>query len=349
MKEKEILSTAINNFQSVTGVVLNQLKKPANNEKADAYVSLRRGKEEFRFYVEIKNELREIHLSQVVEQFGQSKKDWLLVSQYIPKPIRKKLKSLGINYLEASGNCHIYRENIFFFINDQSVKEVRKSSNTSLWNSTGLKFLYAVIRQEDILNKPYREIAEQANVSIGTIGKYIKELENENFIVNTPQGIITKNKKELINKWVTLYHVVLRPKLLIGRFKPVDKHMWEGLGGVRRVDVDFVTDDGKWQKDVYWTGEMAGYLITSKLTPEIITAYTRLTKAELMKQLKLIPDENGKIEILNAFWPKRETQEQENKVKIASYLLVYADLLGNYDSRNREIAEQIKKEHLDDK
>ena len=88
-----------------------------------------------------------------------------------------------------------------------------------------------------------------------------------------------------------------------------------------------------------WGGECAASIMTKNLTPSNFTIYTNTTWQSLGKSLKLIPDENGKIEILRLFYDT----EEGNTV---SPLLTYADLMGSGDSRNIETAEIILNNEL---
>lgn len=88
-----------------------------------------------------------------------------------------------------------------------------------------------------------------------------------------------------------------------------------------------------------WGGECAAGIMTNNLTPANFTIYTDATWQAVGKSLKLIPDDNGKIEILRLFC----NAAQNN---IASPLLTYADLMGSGDSRNIETAEIILNNEL---
>ena len=121
----------------------------------------------------------------------------------------------------------------------------------------------------------------------------------------------------MIERWAEAYKTNLRPKLLKGNFKFLDKEMnksWKTLNG----------DNFK------WGGENAGALLTKFLQPEKFIIYTK-DKNELMKSLKLVPDPLGEIEVLDQFWFDKESDEN-----IVPSLLAYADLITSLDSRNIE-------------
>src|SRR5882672_6270727 len=101
MREREILQQAMQYFNKVTGAVLKELPGRKLTNKADAVVELRFGNQRAQFLVEIKNEIRQINLPRILDQIGRERQEWLLVCQYIPKPLKENLKEQAINYLEA--------------------------------------------------------------------------------------------------------------------------------------------------------------------------------------------------------------------------------------------------------
>jgi hypothetical protein len=80
------------------------------------------------------------------------------------------------------------------------------------------------------------------------------------------------------------------------------------------------------------------------LKPVAQTVYVLPEKrADLLRKwaptYRLRPDVEGEIEVLDAFW---EFEEVAGREALAPPLLVYADLLGTLDPRNREVAEQLQ-------
>lgn len=93
-------------------------------------------------------------------------------------------------------------------------------------------------------------------------------------------------------------------------------------------------------------GEPAAEIITGYLRPEIYTFYTELTKPELIKGAKLIPDPNGKIQVFKKFWKKDYPVTMGEY--IAHPLLIYADLVITDDPRCIETAQMIYDQYLKD-
>jgi hypothetical protein len=337
MEEEKILQKAIYQFTKLTGVgvkILGNQIKNNNRDHVDAFIELKAGNQAIRFFVNIKNEIREQTLPDLFKQMHKNPGEWLLVCRYIPMPLKEILKDQGINYLETAGNCYIRKEGLLLYINGKAVTKERQPKEGKVWKTAGIKFLFGILIQPELLNEPYRKMAETTGVALGNIGPFLGELKKEGFlkegIENGIPILFLENTEALRNKWTGLFNAVLKPKLKQGRFKFADKQTidaWEKI-----PDAGF-----------YWGGEPAGALLTKQLRPEILTIYTNQPKITLMKQLKLIPDPEGNIEILELFWYEQLT----NKQKTVPPLLAYADLVNSLDSRNREIAERIKQQYLE--
>jgi hypothetical protein len=89
-----------------------------------------------------------------------------------------------------------------------------------------------------------------------------------------------------------------------------------------------------------WGGEPAGDILTDYLHPGELTMYTTETKAELMKNYKLIPDNNGNIKIYQRFW------ENATEANTVPPLLVYTDLINAGDRRSFDTAQKIYNDYL---
>ena len=340
MSEQNILYTALDKLHELTGLAyeVSETEYLLDGNVIDTLISIGSVKKLSRFNVEVKHELRSAQLPRILHQLDLvNGYATLIISQYIPKPLKQELKSLGVNYLEAAGNAFIKTEEIFVYINDQPVTETRLPAEGKLWNPTGLKFLFAILQFPDLINQPYRRIAQFSNIALGTVGSLINELETEGFLKAGSSGQIRnfkfiEQKDRLVQKWAELFRAVLRPKLLKGTYRLMNQ---ENFKDWQNID----------QKDFLWGGEAAGALLTNYLSPEKLTIYTEVSPSKLMKELKLIPDKNGSIEIMDQFWISQ--YEPNEIVRTIPFLLAYAELITSFDSRCQETALRIKQKYLE--
>lgn len=337
MKEGDILYQAIHQFTAITQANL-KLVDATKQKAVNLKVALQFGNQKTYFEILLKNEIRQLHVPNIIEKIGIHKGDWLLVCQYIPKPVKETLKNNGINYLEAAGNCFIQKQGLFFYINDQQVTPLRQTATGKLWKNAGLRLIFAILQNDDLLNQPYREIAQKANIALGNIGDLLQELQQEGYTKikkeKNKKHLYFERKEALQKKWIELFVTILRPKLIAGRFRfmtPADKARWKDMN----------------LTNAYWGGETAGALLTNYLEPEIFTLYTNQPKTEIMKIGRLLPDKNGEVELLDRFWNTTQDLNNTTDKKTVPPLLAYAELITSMDSRNRETAERIKQQYLE--
>lgn len=331
MGENQIIQAAIQHFNDHTGLKMHELrqkpKKMPKNKVPDTGVEIQAQGKTYNFWVDVKNELRQVHLGHIIKDLAKDHENWLLICQYISKTNRKLLKEEGINYLDASGNCNIRSGALILYINDQKVAPQRESNSGKLWKPAGLKLIFSLLLNPELINEPYRVIEQQSKIGLGTIGTMLKELEKEKYFSRYNDKYILENREALVNRWIETYYAILRPKLIQGKFRfatPKDRDNWKNVQ----------------LNQMLWGGEPAGALLTKYLHPEKFTIYSDLPKTEVMKQLRLIPAPDGELELLKPFW-NTENQNQQT----VPPLLAYAELNASIDSRNRETAERIKKQY----
>jgi len=334
MKEREIIEAATHNLGKITGARFSIKTFEDRETNADAIAVLKFQNQQQNFHIEVKNEVRSFQLPQLIRQIEkQPGFNWILLAQYIPSTIKAELKEKEINYLEASGNCYIKTAGFYFFINDKKVTETRLPKEGKLWNPTGLKFLFVLLVQPNLINGSYRDIAKSAGIALGNVGPLLAELREEGFLKTgnskTDMNFLD-NAAILTNRWTELYGTILKPKLRIGRFRGINqKEDWQ---------------KGQ-SKNYIWGGENAGAILTKYLQPEFFTLYSRHSKSILMKEERLVPDPNGNIDLLQQFWSD-ELQQNQTNPRVVPPLLAFAELSTNKDSRNHETAERIKNQYL---
>jgi hypothetical protein len=87
--------------------------------------------------------------------------------------------------------------------------------------------------------------------------------------------------------------------------------------------------------------EPAGALLTRFLRPAELTLYTEEKRIEIMKGLRLLPEDKGNVKLFQKFW------RDDGKLKnMMPPLLVYVDLMNTGERRCIETAQKIYDEYL---
>ncbi len=262
------------------------------------------------------------------------KQQILLVTQYVTPQIATELASKGINYLDCAGNClvrYMKRGSLIFQISNQGRKNPESQTRTySVFQDAGLKVVFYLLQNADNIKKPYREIKEQTGVSLGSVKNVLDELARRGFVCDTQCGRVLKDKRELLDLWVSNYNEVLKPKLSVGTmaFRTEEKRSgWKDL---------------KLPQGMMWGGEPAANITDGYLQPGSFDIYTELPAAHLMRTGAVKQDADGEIHLYNRFW------NWETTGKTVSAILIYADLMGSGNSRCLEAAQRILENELKD-
>jgi len=284
------------------------------------------------FTIEARNELRKENKGFLLTRLEQlstlTKRPTLVIGKYIALDVAKELKENGINYLDVAGNCYIKNKELVIYIAGQKVQRKDKTNQTKAFQEAGIKIIFNLLSNPENLQLSYRELAELADVSIGSVSNVMNELEGQNFILKTKLKRVIKNNSALLERWVVAYQDVLRPRLVKKqmRFTNIDAAKnWQQL-----------TFNKEEEGITLWGGEPAAAILTNQLIPEKFSIYTTESWQTIGQEIGLVPDNEGTVEILQLFW-----NDNNNTKQVAPALLVYADLMGSGYGRNIEMAKII--------
>ncbi|SRX76310.1 type IV toxin-antitoxin system AbiEi family antitoxin [Aequorivita antarctica] len=304
----------------------------SNRNNYDALLTIN----DLQFIVETKSTVRTSNQGFVLAQLEEIKNDSnrpiVLIAEYISKKATQELKERGINYIDVAGNAYIKYKDLAIFVEGQKTTKKDKTNQSRAFQETGLKILFHLLNNPEHLQDSYRVIAEQANVSIGSVSNVMAELEELHYLLKINNERILKNTSDLLERWVVDFNAVLRPRILRKRMRFIDP---EQLKNWRNIDIH--SQNGF----ILWGGEPGAAILTESLRPEEFTVFTNLELSEVASKLHLIPSEDGNIEILQKFW-----RNDTNGSQTAPPLLIYADLMNSGYGRNIETAKKILENEL---
>jgi len=258
----------------------------------------------------------------------------IIITDHVSAKMANILKNANIFFMDSSANSYIKAEGIYLYNYEKSsAKSVSHKKAGSIFYATGLKFIFSMLISNELLNDNYRKISEIADISLGSIGWIVHRLKAEGYILNTENDKkIVVNKKEILKKWIENYPEKLRHKLIKGRYKFLNFEAYKNWKNI-------VLSNPK----SLWGGEAAAEKMTGYLNAKIITIYTKENHMDLVKKLRLVPDDKGNVEILEMFWDPNYLSKNDETVPP---LLTYADLIISENERNFEGAKIIYEKYL---
>lgn len=331
MEEQDIIHTTLENLKKNTGIT-GKWKDNVRNKKEgiDGTIELKINNKKYLLYTEIKTELRNHQLPQI-EKFAKLYTPFLVISKRIFPSIKETLRANHISYLEGNGSVFLKNEDVYIWIDNERSLPKTKVKGTNAFTKAGLKIILHFLLDNTIVNLTYRQIAAITDTSIANINYVINGLIAGGFLIRLDKRRLSLiNKKKLLEKWIDAYEEKLKPKILVGTFrflKQEDFMQWKTLHLQTGKD--------------YWGGEPGGNLLTDYLQPETLTLYTMQSRADLIKNLRLIPDENGNVIVYKKFWNLNNVNWN-----IAPPALIYADLINTGDRRCMETAQKVYNEYL---
>jgi len=331
MKERDLVHIALENLEKAT-----QYKgtwKEAENTNNDGTIEFDINGKLIKVNVEIKKELRNHHLQNIFQR-ALLMTPMIVIANNIFPNLKKELRENHIGYIEACGNAYLKIENILIWIEGRKILKVEKETTNRAFTKTGLKVVFIILQNEELINKPYRELARIAEVGLGNINYIFKGLKETGFLIRlNKDNYKLGNKKELLDRWLTGYAERLRPTLEIGTFRFLKNEDFINWGNLHLQN-----------KKTYWGGEPAGNKLTNYLRPEILTLYTTEPRHELIKHYRMVPDPGGNIKIFRKFW-----HDDVANLDLAPPLLIYTDLVNTGDDRCIETANMIFDEFFKEK
>jgi len=325
-KERDILIEAVNSLLKYTNI---QVVIEDGRLRYDAFLVI----EGEKFVVEIKPEITKgnkgIALMEMKSISRENNLPILLVTKYIPSEIVKEYVNEGVNCLDVAGNCNIRHNKLFLLIDGKKIERMAKVNQPRAFQEAGIKLIFQFLVTPEKTQSTYRELAELTNISLGSVAAIMQELTDLNFILKTKQTKKLKNTKELLNRWIIAYHDVLRPRLLLKQMRFINQNSYIKW---KEISLD------QPNTHAFWGGEPAANLLNGYLHPGIFTIYTE-GNWQNFKDIGLIPDENGKVEVLEMFW-------SDLTFNGVPPILIYADLMCSGSDRNVETANLILNNEL---
>ena len=348
MWEDDILDQAIAAADREIGIDIAILQREyalKNHKRADAVIKVANGNK--KIFAEVKKWAAQNEKAAITQLLAMGPKDQvILIADYVNPNMAERFKKMDLQFIDTAGNAYINQKPIFIYITGKKPEEqifiTKQAMKTGrAFQQTGLKVIYLFLREQELLNAPYRDIAKRAKVALGNIGWIIGDLVNQGYVreeIKTKKRTIERYE-DLLNKWVEEYPQKLKPKITLGLFTANE---------FRREEINLAEFNG------LWGGEVAAEKYTHFLTPKDITIYIDKFNArdligkERLRKLKRDEAADIRIELNEIFWQEENTDNYYDiKNEFTDPILTYADLMATGDPRNIETARRLYERIID--
>lgn len=314
--QPEIIYQALELLQQETGLTAEILEEGLLELKGEG--------EPIPFRVVQYNEPRNYQLAAIMA-LKEAHPHLMVIARQLFPGIREQLHAHNIAYLDTQGNIFLKAGGLHIRIEGKKTPAVPANTGNRAFTATGIKVLFQLLQDKDLVNAPQRTIAQKAGVALGNVPLVLEGLKETGYLIPlNKKEFLWENRQELLQRWVENYATTLKPRLRKGRYRLTQPWQEITLHAAQTV----------------WGGEPAADILTLHLRPEKYILYTQETTAELMKNYRLIPDKEGELEAIEMFW------NHDQAATTAPALLIYADLLAEGGKRNRETAQMIYHEHI---
>ncbi len=206
----------------------------------DGLLSLRLDGKTIRYLVEERRHFRHLDAAIVAEQLTRWRAALpqtyagariLLLAPHVREQQGALLERAGIDYIDLAGNAHIDAPGHFVHVQGRRPPTARAAAPARP-HKGWVKTVMALLVRSDLVNAPYRAVANEADVALGTVAKCLNDLTLRGLLRSQKGARTLPDRPGLVALWVQAYLEALRPNLAERRFqvRVDDKpQLWERL------------------------------------------------------------------------------------------------------------------------
>lgn len=261
----------------------------------------------------------------------------LVFARYLPPPSAWKLIDAEAHFIDLCGNAHFHSPPHFHWTSLGN-RESASLGQPRIQTAATVQLLFTLIAYPESAAWPVRDLADRAGVSKSTAAATRRRLLADRTIRAVNGQFRFCDPRDYVDQLVSGYRQILRPRLMIGRFRAREKRIEDFLVRLQR-------EAPAHGFEFALTGGHASYKIRQYYKGPTATIFVRPVMQDLPRRLELLPDREGPILLLKSFGDPAFWKEID-RVAIAHPWLIYAELLADALPRDHEAAEDLRSEVL---
>jgi hypothetical protein len=259
----------------------------------------------------------------------------LLFARYVPEPSAERLIQAGINFVDLAGNMHLALNNDY--VRTVIGKKEDQRHSEKILTPARIQLLFVLAAQPEATNWTVRRLADEAGISKSNAAKIRQQLIAERFLTPRKNGYMV-DAKELEDQLVRGYQQLLRPRILIGRFRAQEASQELLIGKFKRVF-------SKASVDWSLTGGPAASLLQRFYKGVEMPVFVDALTDNTQRELRVLPDKTGPLIFMRLFGPLTRWKKIHG-IQIAHPWLIFTELMQSEDPRAHEAAVNLKSEFL---
>ncbi|WP_433008670.1 type IV toxin-antitoxin system AbiEi family antitoxin [Kribbella sp. CA-294648] len=252
----------------------------------------------------------------------------LVLGERISERSASALRDADIQYLDSAGNAYIAFEDVLIDIRGRRsplprLRPASSARSVNLFSPRRARVVFALVTWPQLVKASIRELATVAGVSPGLAHDSL-DLLAQNGYVGSGRHRELRDAEDLLDHWTAAYSSGLAPTLGLREYSG---------------DIDQVRSANQ---PIFVSGESA---VPRMIRPVSLTIYVEQWDPMLALVNRWRSDERPNISVRQKFWNEPEpAKELSDGMLLVPWTLAYADLMATGESRQRDIARQLRDE-----
>ncbi len=252
----------------------------------------------------------------------------------ISEPLGEMFERRGVAFVDRQGNCFV-RLGDQYIARVQGRRATRSAPKDRAIRAAGYQVMLALLCANELVRRPLRDIAAASGTSVTAPADMLRRLTDEGYLARTRHGLtwVEARREELVERFLVGYRDVLRPRLLVGRYKTP-------LGDPAKLEArltEVLDGSDAWR----WGGAAAGHRMNRQYRGPRTVVYHAAWSAGLLAKIPAIASPDGDLVVLRA---PGVTVLQGAEPRLPHPLLVVAELLAEPEERAWRAGAEIREE-----